>query len=111
MAFLRAVLGAECTVLIAALGAVTAWKILRAWLRSGGLAGIRKRSPRGPLEWQMVLTTVAVALLYLLQSLRAAGSGALPPVPRTALALLAASDSAWLASATRRLRRAGSDSN
>lgn len=113
MAFLREVLGAECALLIAALGAVTAWKIGRAWLGRGGFRGIWDRAARGgPLDWLLGLTSVAVALPYLFLSLRAAGSGALPPVPRAALVALGLSNVAWLGGAVRRrLRRADNPLN
>ncbi len=105
MAFLREVLRAECALLIVALGAVVAWKLVRAGLRRGGLRGLWDRFARGgPLDGQMGLISVAVALLVLVRSLRAAGSGALPPVPPLALAVVGISNLVWLA--RRRLRRA-----
>ena len=71
----------------------------------GGRLGSRDQTGHwvaGALRWQMGLITVAVALVYLLSSLGAAGSGTLPPVPWWALVVLALSHGAWLASVARR---------
>ena len=108
MAFLREVLRAGCALLIVALSAVVAWKLVRAGLRRGGWRGLWDRFARGgPLDGQMGLISVAVALLALVRSLRAAGSGALPPVPPLALAVVGISNLVWLGSLVRRrLRRA-----
>ncbi len=112
MAFLREFARAEVAILIAGLVAAGVWKALPARPGLADLLGSRDRTGRwvpDALRLQMCLITVAVALLYLFLSLRAAASGALPPVPRAALAVLALSHGAWLGSlARRRLRRAGS---
>lgn len=109
MAFLREFARAEIAILIPGLGAAGLWKILRAGPGLGGLLGSRDQAGRwlpGPLRFQMCLVTLAVAVLYLSRSLRAPGSGALPPVPWPALFVLALSHSAWLGNEVRRrLRR------
>jgi hypothetical protein len=112
MAFLRELARAEAAILIAGLGAAAAWKILRARPGLGGRLGSRDQAGRrvaGALRGQMCLITVALALVYLLSSLGAAGSGTLPPVPRWALMVLALSHGAWLACVAR--RRPGSGLN
>ena len=105
MALLREIARAQAAILIAGLSVVGLWKILRAKPGLNGLLGSRDESGSwvpGALRWQMCLVTIAVALVYLFSSLGAAASGALPPVPWWALALLALSHGAWLASVARR---------
>jgi hypothetical protein len=105
MGLLREIARAEVAILIAGLGVLGLWKILRARPGLGGRLGSRDQTGHwvaGALRWQMGLITVAVALVYLLSSLGAAGSGTLPPVPWWALVVLALSHGAWLASVARR---------
>lgn len=112
MAFLREIARVEVAILIAGLGAAGLWKTLRPKSGLVGLLGSRDQAGRwmpGVLRWQASVISVAVALVYLFLSLRAAGSGALPPVPWWVLVVLSLSHGAWLGSVAR--RRPGSGLN
>jgi|GEM_PF-2525891 len=103
MAVLRELVHVEVAILAACLGAAVFWKLLRGVLRAGRQHALYILLGRGgmgrAIRLQLTVGSVAFALLYLASTLRAAGSGALPPVSDYALALLGGSQAAFLGAA------------
>lgn len=110
MAILRDLVRVELAILVAGSVAVI-WKILRKFLRPGGLRPFRNywgRGMAGAIRLQMLAGSLVFALVYLTMSLRSAGGGALPPIPNYAATILAGSQMVFLgAAAWRSLRPSG----
>ena len=108
MAFLREMLKVELLTLVACFGVAIVWKILRGSLRPAGRLVLRSLfggGVAGLLRLQLLAASLAFALVYLASALKSAGSGALPPVPDYALALLGSSQAAFLCAAAWRILR------
>ena len=92
--------------LVAGFAAVLAWKILRGavrWVRHPETRNARGGWMAGALRLQMPAASLLIACLYLVRVHQSAASGSLPPVPEYALALLAGSQTVFLAVMARRL--------
>ena len=100
MMVLRAGLRMELALLAAGFSAIVAWKIVRCvlqWARRPEARTAFRGGMTAVLRLQMPVASLLVALCYLTRLPRASTSGDLPPVPESALALLAGSQLAFLA--------------
>ena len=111
MAFLENMMRIESAILVAGFILVVGWKLLRAMLRPENRQALRRYFGEGIsaiIRVQLLTGTLIFAFLYLAGLLQSAGSGAFPPIPNYAVALLAGSQAVFAgAAAWRSLRSFG----
>ncbi len=111
MEFLGSMVRIESAILVAGFAAIIVWRILRGALRPAGrlaFGHLFADGVMGLIRLQALVASLVFALVYLASTVESAGSGALPPVPGSALALMASSQAAFTGAAVWRfLRQSG----